>query len=95
MNINELKQKTVPIFEQFGITYAGVFGSIARGDYTDQSDIDLLVTLGKPMGLFEYMKFIDSLEAVVHRKVDVVTEKSINPRVKPFILKDLTVIYEK
>ncbi|MBP9759446.1 nucleotidyltransferase domain-containing protein [Candidatus Dojkabacteria bacterium] len=95
MNIDEVKQKTKAIFEQYGILSAGVFGSIARGDYNDESDVDLMVTLGRPMGMFDYMRFIDSLEAVVKRKVDIVTDKSINQRVKPFILKDLTTIYER
>ena len=47
------------------------------------------------MGMFSYMRFIDGLEKTLHKKVDVVTEKSINKFVKPYIIADLHVIYEK
>lgn len=95
MTIQDIQQKSNPIFQQYGITYAGLFGSFARGEETDKSDVDFIVKLGKPMGMFQYMKFIIGLESSLNRKVDVVTENSINKHVKPYIMSDITTIYEK
>lgn len=95
MTIATIQQKAIPIFQQYGIRYAGLFGSFAREEETEKSDIDFMVKLGKPMGMFQYMRFIESLEACLKRKVDVVTEKSINKHVKAYILADLKMIYEK
>lgn len=95
MTIADIKQKITPILEEYGITYAGIFGSFARGQSTEKSDVDLIVRLGRPMGMFSYMKFINGLEEKLNKKVDVVTEQSLNKHVKPYITPDLKVIYEK
>lgn len=95
MKIRDIQQKTLPIFEDFGVTYAALFGSFARGQATEKSDIDFLVRFGRPIGMLGYMRFINHLELQLQRKVDVVTEKSINKFVKPYIMHDLKTIYEK
>ena len=95
MTIQDIQKKTTPVFQQYGITYAGLFGSFARGESTDTSDVDIIVKLGKPMGMFQYMKFVDGLESSLRRKVDVVTEKSLNKHIKPYITPDIKTIYEE
>jgi len=95
MTIADIQQKITPIFKDYGITYAGIFGSFARGQSTEKSDVDLIVRLGRPMGLFSYMKFINGLEEKLNKKVDVVTEQSINKHVKPYIASDVKIIYEE
>ena len=94
-SINNIQQKTAPIFDQYDITYAGLFGSFSRGQETKKSDIDIIVRLGKPMGMFVYMKFINALESVLQRKVDIMTESSINKHIKPHVMQDIKTIYEK
>jgi len=49
MQTNNLYQNTKDIFSQYGVKKAAVFGSYARGDNKDDSDIDILVQLGKSM----------------------------------------------
>lgn len=95
MTIQDIRHITIPIFQEFGITYAGIFGSFARGEETNQSDLDFIVKLGKPMGMFKYMEFIEGLESSLKRKVDVVTENSINKFIKPYIISDIKTIYEE
>ena len=95
MTVNEVKRKTVPILEQHGVAYAGVFGSVARGEDGPQSDVDILVRLGRPMGMVEYMDLIQSLEEILQKKVDLVTDQSLNKRMRPYVTPDLTTIYEK
>ncbi|MBI5421229.1 MAG: nucleotidyltransferase domain-containing protein [Parcubacteria group bacterium] len=84
----------MPILEEHRVTYAAVFGSVARNEDTPESDVDLLVCLPSLMGMFSYMRLIHDLETCLNRKVDVVTEQSLNKFVKPYIKADLKVIYE-
>lgn len=95
MTIQDIRQKSIPIFRQYGITYAGIFGSFAIGDETSKSDIDFIVKLGKPMGMFKYMELIEGLETSLKRKVDVITEGIINKYIKPYIISDIKTIYKK
>lgn len=95
MTIQDIQQKTAPVFQKYGIAYAGIFGSFARKEETSKSDVDIIIKIGEPMGMFKYMKFIGKLETSLKRKVDVVTEKSINKHVKPYIISEIKTIYEK
>ncbi|MBZ5564420.1 MAG: nucleotidyltransferase family protein [Acidobacteriia bacterium] len=95
MTVDELRQKASPILEQHGVTYAAVFGSLARGGDRPESDVDILVRLGRPTGLVGFMRLIESLEECLHRKVDLVTEQSLNKYVRPYVLPNLKTIYEK
>ncbi len=69
--------------------------SMARGEDRPQSDIDILVRLGRPTGMVSYMRLIESLEQCLHKKVDLVTEQSLNKHVRPYVLPTLKTIYEK
>ena len=94
MTIEEIKEKTTPVFEHHGVTYAALFGSAARGEDKPESDVDIMVRLGRPTGMVGYMQLIESLEESLHKPVDLVTEQSLNPRLQPYVARDLTVIYE-
>lgn len=95
MTIDEVKQKSVPILERHGVSYAAVFGSVSRGEDNSQSDVDILVRFDRPTGLFEYMRLINDLEEKLSKKVDVVTEQSLNKHIRPYVMPDLKTIYEK
>lgn len=94
MNTIDIKEKVSPIFKEYGIKRARLFGSVSRGEYTPQSDIDILISLGKPMGMFAYIHMVREIEEKLGKKVDIVTEKSMNKFIKPYIMKDLKNIYE-
>ena len=95
MSIAEIQKKLHPVLKSYDITYAGIFGSVSRGDDRPDSDIDILVKLGKPMGMFSYMKLIESIESLLGRKIDMVTEQSLSRFVKPYVMSDLKTIYER
>ncbi len=80
---------------KYGIKRAAVFGSVSRGDDRPESDVDILIEIGQPMGLFIYSRFIQEMEELLQRKVDVVTNNSINKFIKPYILPELKTIYER
>jgi predicted nucleotidyltransferase len=94
MQLAEIQQKVVPIFRHHGIKRAAVFGSVSRGQAGPASDIDILVEFGKPMGMIAYSRLVREMEESLGRKVDLVTNKSVNKFIKPYILPELKTIYE-
>ena len=85
----------IETLKPYNPTRIGIFGSVARGKATDESDIDILYQFDNKVGLFTLMDIIEKLESKLKKKVDLVSEKYVNPLLKPEILKDLTVIYEQ
>jgi predicted nucleotidyltransferase len=67
-----------------------LFGSAARGDTTDQSDIDLLINLEAGRSLMDHADLVVELERLLGRRVDVVTERGLRPRVRDAIMRDTT-----
>jgi hypothetical protein len=65
-----------------------VFGSLARGEATPASDIDLLVEFGRPVGLFEFIRLKLYLEDLTGRGVDLVTPDAIRPAMCAGILNE-------
>ena len=72
----------------------GIFGSYARGDDTEESDIDILVNFNGKISLFDLGGMKYDLTEILNRKVDIVTERAINKRIKDYIYQDLTIIFE-
>ena len=71
--IEEIKEKTVPIAKKHGISRMCLFGSYARGEANDDSDVDIFVDKGKMTSLYKYYAFVYELEQILNRHVDVVT----------------------
>jgi len=89
MILDEIKQKAVPILRNAGIKRAGVFGSTARGDARDDSDIDFLYEIGRrPFTLFDLSDLRDQLQEALGREVDLVSYKYIHPRLRERVLRD-------
>ena len=73
--IKEIAKKTSPIFAKYGIKYAGLFGSYARGEDRPDSDIDILVTLGdQTFTLLDLARFKDEIRSNLKKEVDRVYE---------------------
>jgi predicted nucleotidyltransferase len=70
---------------RLGARRLALFGSIARGEGHDSSDIDLLVEL-QPKTFDAYMDVKLFLEKVLGRKVDLVLTDALKPRLRPMIL---------
>ena len=90
--IQEIAEKAKPVFEKYGISYAALYGSIARGEARPDSDADLLVEYDRPLG-FEYFDMRRELEEGLGRPVDIITDASMNKFLRPYIAPDLTPIY--
>lgn len=88
------KEKIVEICERNDIEFCAVFGSFARGEADEDSDIDLLVRFSKPKG-FDWVDAALEIEDALGRKVDLVTENSLSPYIRENVLKNLEVLYGK
>jgi predicted nucleotidyltransferase len=71
----------------------GIFGSAARNENTENSDIDILYLLKDAVGLFNLVRMKNDLEEKLNKKVDLVSEKYIHPKLEPHIMNDLKIIY--
>jgi uncharacterized protein len=76
------------------VTSVGVFGSMARGEATPQSDIDLLVEFSERKSLFDMARLERELSTALGRKVDLLTKKAISPYLREHILDEVQMIYE-
>ena len=95
MSTEILTQKIQPILEKYGATEAQLFGSFARGEERPESDVDLVVSLDKPIGVYRFLEFKEALEGVLGRSVDLLSKRAINKNLRSFIDRDLVTIYER
>jgi hypothetical protein len=86
--------KVVRICRDNDAEMVGVFGSVARGEDTSASDLDLIVKFSKRKSLLDIVRLERELSTVVGKKVDLLTEAAISPYLRDRILSELRVIYE-
>jgi predicted nucleotidyltransferase len=77
--------------DKFSVDKIGYFGSFARGDFHEDSDLDILVTFNQSVG-WKFFDLKDYLEEIFNKKVDLVTETSIRKQWKESILKQVKYI---
>ena len=68
-SLEEVKKLAIPVLKRYGIKKAAVFGSFARGDAKENSDIDLLVKYKEGTSLFDVVRLQNDLETVLGRKL--------------------------
>lgn len=73
---------------RYPLKFIAIFGSVARGDASENSDVDILVEFSAPVGM-EIVDLVMDLEKLLNRKVDLLSNKAVSPRMRPFIEKDL------
>lgn len=69
-----------------GVTGVRIFGSMSRGDGTDQSDVDLLVTLAPGTSALALGGLLVDAQKLLGRRVDVVTEASLHPALRERVM---------
>ena len=99
MNKNKIKSdpnfdKIITILQRYGVKKISVFGSYARGEANPQSDIDIIVEFSDRKSLLDLVGIEQELSETLGRKVDLLTEKSINPYLIDRIKKERLVIYK-
>jgi len=86
-----IKQHGQELEERFKVKRIGIFGSYARGDQNEDSDIDILVEFKEPVG-FLFIHLADFLEEILETSVDLVTADGIKTNRRKFIMEDLTYV---
>ncbi len=79
------------LYRNYSVTEIGLFGSFAEGDFSEESDIDILVELEKPIGwkIFSLELF---LEQIFKRKIDLVTKNALKDQIKENILNQVNYV---
>ncbi len=72
-----------------------VFGSVARGEDTAESDLDLLVEFSEPKSLLDLIGLEQEFEEALGRKVDLVTPASLSPYLRDQVIQEARVLYER
>ena len=90
-----VKKEIVPILKRQGVAKAAFFGSFARGEEKNKSDIDLLIKFKGSKSLIDLVGLRFELEKKLGKKVDLLTYNAIHPRLKKYILKEQKIIYGK
>ena len=91
--IETIREKVIPIAKKYGVKKISLFGSYARGDADEQSDIDFLYTKGKILGL-KYFGFVNDLEEEFKCHVDLVSDKISDKDFLTAIKNDEVILYE-
>ncbi len=73
---------------QFHVGSLYLFGSVARGESTDDSDIDLLVDFDEPVGIFKFLRLKYFLEEALGKSIDLVTRDALKDRLRERILQE-------
>lgn len=93
-SLEEVKRLAIPVLKEHGIRKAAVFGSFARGDFDDKSDVDFLIEPpDDEFSLLDLARLKVALEERLERKVDLVTYDSIYKPIKDRIMKENKLIY--
>lgn len=74
---------------EYGVEKLGIFGSYVRNEATEESDIDMLVDLARPTGLFKFIQLESYLADLTGKKVDLVTRKALKPAIGKRILQEI------
>ena len=86
--IQEQRDRILSIAAKHGASNVRLFGSVARGDDTPDSDIDLLIDAGPTTSSWFPAGLILDLQEVFGRRVDVVTENGLNPHLRDHVLRE-------
>ena len=82
-----LKEKKPDLEKRYPISELGLFGSYARGDFNETSDIDILVDFNARIDGFDYIRLEHELEDTFNYKIDLVSRGGIKPKYLPFLEK--------
>lgn len=94
MTTATISKKIVPILKRQGVIKAAIFGSAARNEMNQNSDIDILVKLSKTKTLLDFVGLKLEIEDKLGKNVDLISYGGIHPLLKDIILKGQRVIYD-
>ena len=96
MSTKVMIQLIADYFKTQPVLKAWIFGSFSRGEETSDSDIDILVVLDESQHVgMKFFGMYEDLKALLGRKVDLVTDRSLAPFARESVDRDKILIYER
>lgn len=92
--IEDIQKRVIPIVIRYGVNTFSLFGSYARGDATEGSDLDFVMDKGDLRGL-QYVSLVQDLEDEFHCHVDVISKGSSNKEFLEAVSKEEILLYER
>ncbi|MDD4172311.1 MAG: nucleotidyltransferase family protein [Syntrophomonas sp.] len=90
--LDSIRRHMSELQDDFLVSKIGVFGSFARGEATDASDVDILVEFSDSVDIFHFIRLQNRLTAITGRKVDLATPQAIKPLIKDQVLREVLYI---
>ena len=85
----KLKEHKPILEERYFVKRIGIFGSYARDEQKQESDVDIIVEFTRPVG-FKFIELKLYLEEILDKKVDLVTPNALKPQIKESVLKEVS-----
>lgn len=93
MNKTNIIKTIVDYLKQYKVIEIGIFGSFARNEMTDKSDIDILVEYSRGTTILDIVKMKQELYELIGRKIDLVSKRAVRKRIMENIQTDLQTVY--
>lgn len=90
--IEKIGNEIIPVLKRHNVVRAAIFGSFARGEMKEDSDLDILVEFKGEKSLLDLVALKMELEEVLGREVDVLTYNSLHPFIREIVSKEQVVI---
>jgi len=90
--LTKLKELKPILQKEYSVKKLGLFGSFSNNTFSEESDIDILVELEKPIG-WRFFSMELFLERIFNRKIDLVTKRAIKDQIKERILKQVNYVW--
>lgn len=95
LTIDEIKKRIRPVCEKYNVKELFLFGSYARGEATEDSDVDFRLVSGRDIDLFKMVGLRLDLEEVLEKEVDLISQISEDSKIfKRHYERDAVLIYE-
>jgi hypothetical protein len=74
---------------RFHVKSIGIFGSVARNENTETSDLDLIVDFSEPVGMFKFLELRDYLRLALSTDIDLTTPRALKPAIRQTVERDV------
>jgi hypothetical protein len=95
LDITDIKNAVITYCSKYPIKQIGLFGSYARGEADEDSDVDLMVEFEDKVSLMKVIGLKARLEMDLRKKVDLIEPDNVDADIAAAIAKDIVIIYEK
>lgn len=87
--LEKIREHSIELQNGYHVAKLGVFGSFARGEATEASDVDILVEFDETVDLFHFVRLQRYLSEILGKEVDLVTPDALKPLIKEQVLRDV------